>query len=108
MSTTPLTAAIDRDDVAQYVDSLFLVFVIMIFARIAISWVVSFRGSLPYNTPLRAVTGFVEETVDPYLNLFRRVLPPVGGGRFALDLSPMIALIVLLILQAIVVSLIRG
>jgi len=108
MSAATPTAAIERGDVAQYVDSLFLVFVILIFARIAISWVVSFRGSLPYNTPLRAVTGFVEETVDPYLNLFRRVLPPVGGGRFALDLSPMIALIVLLILQAIVVSLIRG
>lgn len=104
----PAIAAIDRGDIAQYVDSLFLVFVILIFARIAISWVVSFRGSLPYNTPLRAVTGFVEETVDPYLNLFRRVLPPVGGSRLALDLSPMIALIVLLLAQAIVVGLIRG
>ena len=51
MSTALLTAAIDRDDVAHYVDSLFLVFVIMIFARIAISWVVTFRGSLPYNRP---------------------------------------------------------
>ncbi len=104
----PTIAAIDRGDVAQYVDSLFLVFVILIFARIAISWVVSFRGSLPYNTPLRAATGFVEETVDPYLNLFRRILPPVGGSRFALDLSPIIGLVVLLLAQGIVVGLING
>ncbi len=100
--------AIERGDVAQYVNSVFLVFVILIFARIAISWVVTFRGSLPYNAPLRATTGFIEETVDPYLNLFRRVLPTVGVGRMGLDLSPMVGIIVLLLLQGIVVGLIRG
>ena len=45
---------------------------------------------------LRAVLDFVTETTNPYLNLFRRILPPIGGGGFALDLSPMIAIIVLL------------
>lgn len=102
-----LLAAIDRNDVAQYVDSLFTVYIILIFARIVISWVVTFRGSLPYNTALRAVTGFIEQTVDPYLNLFRRFVPPIGGSRMALDLSPIIAVIVLLIVQAIVVGLIN-
>jgi len=104
---TPI-AAIDRNDVAVYVDSLFLVMIILIIARIAMGWYIQFRGSIPYITPLRAVTGFIEETVDPYLNLFRRVLPPIGGGRMALDLSPMIGLIVLFIAQAILVGLIRG
>src|SRR5699024_2918296 len=55
-------AAIDRNDVALFVDNVFLVYIIMIFAAIAISWVVTFRGSLPYNRPLRAVTGFLDET----------------------------------------------
>ena len=103
-----LTAAIDRNDVAQYFDSLFLVFIIMIFAWIAISWVVTFRGSLPYNRPLRAVTGFVEESVSPYLNVFRRMVPTVGIGGMGLDLGPMVGLIVLFILRAIVVGLIAG
>lgn len=102
-----LTAAIDRNDVAQYVDSLFLVYLIMIFIRIVISWVVMFRGSLPYNRPLRAVTDFIEQCVDPYLNLFRRVLPPMGGGRMALDLSPIIGVLVLILVQGIVVNLIN-
>ena len=44
---------------------------------------------------------------NPYLNLFRRVIPPVGGGGFALDLSPIIATIVLIIAQAIIVGLIQ-
>jgi YggT family protein len=101
-------AAIDRHDVGLYVDNLFLVFIIMIIASIAISWVVTFRGSLPYNRPVRAVTGFLDETVNPYLNLFRRVLPSVGAGGMAIDLSPMIALIALFVVRAIVVGLIGG
>ncbi len=106
--SAPLTAAIDRNDVAQYVDSLFLVFIILIFARIAISWVVMLRGSLPYNTPLRAVTSFVEESVDPYLNLFRRFVPQVNLGGMGLDLGPMIGIILLFIMESIVVGLING
>jgi YggT family protein len=101
-------AAISRDDVALYVDNVFLVFIIMIFASIAISWVITFRGSLPYNRPLRAVTGFLDETVTPYLNAFRRFLPTVGVGGMGLDLSPIVAIIVLFIVRAIVVGLISG
>lgn len=102
-----LLAAIDRNDIAQYVDALFTVYIILIFARIVLSWVITFRGSLPYNPALRAVTGFIEQVVDPYLNLFRRFLPPIGGGRMAFDLSPIIAVILLFVLQAIVVGLIN-
>ena len=99
-------AAIDRNDVASFVDNLFLVFIILIIASIVISWVVTFRGSLPYNRPLRAVTDFIDEVVNPYLNVFRRLLPPIGAGGMALDLSPMIGLILLLLAQGIIVELI--
>jgi YggT family protein len=103
-----LAGVIDRGDVASFVDNLFLVYIIMIIAWIVIGWVVAFRGSIPYNRPLRAVTGFIEETVTPYLNLFRRLLPPIGGGGMAIDLSPMIGLILLFVVQGITVGLIRG
>ena len=96
--------ALTRDDVATYVNAIFIVYIILIFARILISYV----PRMPYNRPLRAVVGFIEETVDPYLNLFRRFLPPVGGGGFALDLSPILAIIVLFIVQAILVGAING
>jgi len=102
-----LLTALTRNDIAQYVDSLFVVYIILIFARIVLSWVVAFRGSLPYNRALRVVTDFIESVVDPYLNLFRRLLPPIGGSRMALDLSPIIGVIVLIILQGIVVGLIN-
>lgn len=96
--------ALNRGDVADYVSALFLVYVILIFARI----VISFVPRMPYRPWLRTVLDFVTETTDPYLNFFRRFLPPIGGGGFALDLSPMIGLIVLFVGQAIVVGLIRG
>jgi YggT family protein len=101
-------AAIDRNDVAEFVDNLFLVYIILVIASVAISWVVNFRGSLPYNRPVRALAGFIEETTGPYLNAFRRFMPSVGAGGMAIDLSPMIGLILLFIAQAVVVGLIRG
>ena len=101
-------AAIDRNDVAVYVECLFYVMIILIIAKIAMGWYIMFRGSIPYITPLRAVTGFIEETVDPYLGIFRRWLPPVGGGGMALDLSPVVGIIALYIAQAIIAGLIRG
>ncbi|HKO38219.1 MAG TPA: YggT family protein [Solirubrobacterales bacterium] len=96
--------AINRGDVADYVGALFLVYVILIFARILISFV----PRMPYRPWLRSILDFVTETTDPYLNFFRRFLPPIGGGGFALDLSPMIGLIVLFVAQALVVGLIAG
>ena len=99
-----LPQALTRGDVADYVSAIFIVYIILIFARILIS----FLPRVPYNRPLRAVLDFVTETTDPYLHFFRRFMPPIGGGGFALDLSPMIGIIVLFILQAVVVGLIEG
>jgi len=96
--------AISRGDVADYVGALFLVYIILILIRVLLSWV----PRMPYNPTLRAVLDFIAETTDPYLNLFRRIIPPIGSGGFGLDLSPMIGLIVLFILRGIVVSLIAG
>ena len=99
-----LLAAIDRNDIADYVDALFLVYLILIFIRVLLSWI----PRMPYNPALRAVVTFVEQTTDPYLNLLRRILPPLGGRGFALDLSPIIAIFVLLIARSLVVGLIEG
>lgn len=99
--------ALDRVDVANYVDALFTVFLILIITRIVLSWIQMFRP-IPYNVPLRATIGFVEESVDPYLNVFRRLIPPLGGGGMGIDLSPMIGIILLLITQGIVVNAIAG
>jgi YggT family protein len=99
--------ALTRDDVATYVDALFTVYFILIITRIILSWIQQFRP-IPYNMTLRAVIGFVEDSVDPYLNIFRRWIPPLRLGGAGLDLSPIVAIIVLLIVQSLVVNAIAG
>ncbi len=96
--------ALARSDIAAYVSALFLVYIILIFLNVLISWI----PRMPYNRPLRATLDFVKETTDPYLSFFRRFLPPIGGGGFALDLSPIVGVIVLFLVRAIVVGLIEG
>jgi len=96
--------ALTRGDVADYVSALFTVYIILIFANILISWI----PRMPYNRALRVVLDFVTETTNPYLNFFRRFLPPVGGGGFALDLSPIIGIFILFVARALVVGLIAG
>jgi YggT family protein len=99
-----LLAAITRKDVADYVGTLILVYVILIFIRIVMTWI----PRIPYNRVLNAVLTFVRDVTDPYLNLFRRILPPLRVGPAALDLSPVIAIFVLYIVGGIVVALIEG
>jgi YggT family protein len=99
-----LVGAIGRGTVADYVAALFIVYFILIFIRILLSWV----PRMPYNRALQGAVRFVEEVTDPYLNVFRRFIPPIGGGGFALDLSPMLAMILLYVVGAIVVGVIRG
>ena len=98
-----LYMAISRADVADYVDTLAIVYLVLIFIRILTSWI----PRMPYNRYLAAFLKFVSDVTDPYLNLFRRILPPVRMGPGALDLSPIVATFVLIIVSSIVVGLIR-
>jgi YggT family protein len=96
--------ALTRGEVADYVNALFIVYIALIFCNILISYV----PRMPYRPWLRSVLDFITDTTNPYLNFYRRFLPPLGGGGFAIDLSPIIGVIVLFVLQAVVVGLIRG
>ena len=96
--------AITNSDVADYIDTLAIVYLVLIFIRILMSWI----PRMPYNRYLAAFLQFVTDVTDPYLNLFRRFLPPVRMGPGALDLSPIVATLVLIVVSSIVVGLIRG
>lgn len=95
---------VDRGDVADYVDTLVVVYLVLIFVRIVMSWI----PRMPYNPALNAALTFVRDVTDPYLNLFRRFLPPLRIGPGALDLSPILGIFVLMIVGGIVSGLIRG
>jgi YggT family protein len=99
-----LWLAVDRTDIADYLNTLLLVYLVLIFVRIIMSWI----PRIPYNRVLDAVLTFVKDVTDPYLNLFRRFIPPVRMGPGALDLSPIVATFVLIIVGGIVVDLVHG
>ncbi len=99
-----LAAAITRADVADYVSTLITVYTVLVFIYVLLSFI----PRMPYNRFLSAAVGFVNDVVEPYLGLFRRFLPPLRIGPGALDLSPVVGLIVLQIVGGIVVGLIRG
>ena len=101
---TDTVLAVARADVADYVQTFFLVYVILIFIRVLMSWL----PRVPYNVWLDRFLTFVRETVDPYLNLWRRIIPLVRIGPGALDLSPIVGTIVLIIAGNIIAGLIRG
>jgi YggT family protein len=96
--------AVTRADVADYIRTLAVVYLVLIFIRIILSWI----PRMPYNRWLSAGLKFVSDVTDPYLNLFRRILPPVRMGPGALDLSPIVATIALIFVGSIVAKLIRG
>jgi YggT family protein len=95
--------AITRTDIGNYVYTLALVYVVIIFIRILLTW---FR--LPYSRPLNIFTEWISNVTDPYLRMWRRVLPMVRLGPAAMDLSPIIGTIVLLIVAGIVANVISG
>jgi uncharacterized protein YggT (Ycf19 family) len=87
------------DSVANFVTVFISVYILLILAYIITSWI-----RLPYSIWLNRIQRFLYDVCEPYLRIFRRFVPPLGP----LDLSPMIAVIVLIVLQSVVVRLLSG
>jgi YggT family protein len=95
-----LLEAVSKSDVANYVNALFLVYTILIFINILMSWI----PHIPRSATLRPVLDFVTETTNPYLNVFRRLMRPVGAGGMMIDISPILAIIVLGLINRLIVT----
>ena len=83
--------------VQNFVHVFILVYILLIFVYILSSWF-----QLPYRPWLYRIRQFLSDVCEPYLRIFRRFLPPLGP----LDLSPMVAVFLLVILDRLLVSLI--
>ena len=81
------------DSIRSFVDVFIYVYILLIFAYIITSWI-----RLPYSPWLNRIQRFLYDVCDPYLRIFRRVLPPLGP----LDLSPVVAIFFLFLLMKVV------
>ena len=93
-----------RDTIADYVQALVTVYWIILIAYILLGWVQMFGARIPYSRTTSAIIGFINDASEPYLRIFRRILPPFGG----LDLSPILAIFALFIGGNLIAGLIRG
>jgi YggT family protein len=97
-------AALTRVDIANYVSALFTVYIILIFAYVLLNMMFSLGVRPPYARWSDAVLKFLRDVSEPYLRIFRRFIPPIG----MFDFTPMIAIILLYVIQRIVVNAIAG
>ena len=95
-------AASARQEIADFVSAFVTVYVIVIIAWVVLSFIFALGVRMPYSRWTNAVLDFLRDTANPWLNLFRRLPLRVGP----LDLTPIVAIIVLQILGGIVVGLI--
>jgi YggT family protein len=97
---TFVLAASARQEVADFVSALFFVYTLVIVAWIVVSLVLSLGLTPPYNRVVRGVLDFLHDTSEPFLRIFRRLGLRIGP----LDLSPIVALLVLRIAGGLIVS----
>ena len=83
-STMPVGDAVSS--VTTFIWAFTLVYTLTIFAYMLTSWL-----RLPYSPTLNRIQRFLYDVCEPYLRLFRRLLPSTGG----IDLSPILAFIAL-------------
>jgi YggT family protein len=89
-----------RTQIADYLSTLIYVYTLLIILYIVIQLLFSVGIRPPYSRTLDAVLGFLRDICEPFLRLFRRVLPSFGG----LDFSPILAIFTLQIVNSIVVN----
>jgi YggT family protein len=99
-----LALASVRTTASSYVATLITVYIVIIFLHILLQLLFSFGLRPPYSRAGDAVLGFLRDVSEPYLRIFRKFIPAIG----MLDLSPMVAIIVLVILQRVLVRVIGG
>ena len=89
-----------RIEVANYLSTLIYVYTLLIVVYIVIQLLFSFGVRPPYSRASNAILGFLRDICEPFLRIFRRILPRMGP----FDFSPLIAILVLELLNSIVVQ----
>ncbi len=79
---------------AYIIKLIFTTYTVLLFLRIIVSWFPAWQA---HN-----FVRFIAFYTDPYLNLFRRLLPPLGG---VLDISPILAFFALRLIEMILLGL---
>ena len=89
-----------RTQIADYLSTVIYVYTLLIILYIVIQLLFAAGLRPPYSRTLDAVLSFLRDIVEPYLRIFRRLIPTFGG----FDFSPILAILTLAILNSIIVQ----
>ncbi|HMD57276.1 MAG TPA: YggT family protein [Solirubrobacteraceae bacterium] len=98
MSAVVLASA--RTQIADFLSALIYVYTLLIIVYIVIQLLFAVGLRPPYSRATDAILGFLRDVCEPFLRIFRRVLPSFGG----FDFSPLLAIITLSLFNNIVVE----
>jgi YggT family protein len=98
LAGVPIATA--RTQIAGFLSTLIYVYTILIIVYIVVQLLFAAGLKPPYSRTSDAILGFLRDICEPYLRIFRRILPSFGG----IDFSPLIAIIVLGLVNEIVVQ----
>jgi YggT family protein len=74
-------------------------YTIILFIRVLVSWAFLFGFRPPYSGPLRTVLDLLDDVTEPVLRPLRALIPPIRAGGVGLDLSIIIAFVILAVLR---------
>ena len=98
-----LALAYVRGTIADFVLALVWVYTLVIFAYILTNLAFTAGLRIPYSRTSSAILGFLRDVCEPYLRIFRRILPSFGG----LDFSPIVGIILLQVVGNLISSAVR-
>ena len=89
-----------RTQIADYLSTVIYVYTLLIILFIVVQLLFAAGLRPPYSRTLHAVLSFLRDVCEPFLRIFRRLLPTLGG----FDFSPILAILTLAILNSIIVQ----
>jgi uncharacterized protein YggT (Ycf19 family) len=96
----PMILASARTQIAEYLSTLIYVYTLLIILYIVLQLLFSVGVRPPYSRTVDAILSFLRDICEPFLRIFRRILPSFGG----FDFSPILAIFTLQIVNAILVN----
>ncbi len=94
-----MVLASTRTDIADFLSTVIYVYTLLIILYIITNLLFAAGLRPPYNRTVDAILTFLREVSEPFLRIFRRVLPSFGG----FDFSPILAIFALAIINSVVV-----
>jgi uncharacterized protein YggT (Ycf19 family) len=95
-----LVLASARTQIADFLSTVIYVYTLLIIVYIVIQLLFSVGLRPPYSRTMDTILGFLRDICEPFLRIFRRVIPAFGG----FDFSPILAIFTLQIINSVLVA----